>query len=52
MSGEVDRKLAERGVENGIVKRRVRGQAELPPEVKATSRRKASVRVTVEHAFA
>lgn len=45
-------RLAERGVHNGIVERRVRGQAALSDEQKARNRLCSKVRALVEHPFA
>lgn len=44
--------LAERGVHDGIVQRRVRGQAELTAEQQAHNRAASKVRALVEHPFA
>lgn len=45
-------KLAERGVRDGIVQRRVRGQDELTEEQKRHNRACSKVRAVVEHPFA
>jgi IS5 family transposase len=55
-SAYMDRKRSERlksrGVHDGIVERRVRGQAELRPEQKARNAACSKVRALVEHPFA
>lgn len=51
-SQAVDECLAQRGIANGILEKRVRGQVELTPEQKAANRAKSKMRVRVEHPFA
>lgn len=47
-----EKRLAQRGVVFGVVKRRVRGQAELPAWQQRLNRAWATVRAVVEHPFA
>lgn len=51
-SRAVDEALARRGIKNGIVEKRVRGQAALSEEQKQANRTKSKLRARVEHPFA
>jgi len=51
-SQAVDERLKQRGLQNGILEKRVRGQAELSEEQKAANRGKSKLRARVEHPFA
>jgi len=52
LRGVRDERLKQRGLQNGILEKRVRGQAELSEEQKTANRAKSKVRARVEHPFA